>query len=65
MCSLTTAQQEATLKELLEAHVAATGSSKASELLADWASAKGRFKVLIPPSERAAMGLVDQQVVAA
>jgi len=65
VCSLTTAQQEATLKELLEAHVAATGSSKASELLADWASAKGRFKVLIPPSERAAMGLVDQQVVAA
>ena len=49
----------------MEAHVAATGSSKASALLADWAAAKGRFKVLIPPSERAAMGLVDQQAVAA
>ena len=65
VCSLTTSQQEDTLKELLEAHVAATGSSKASALLADWAAAKGRFKVLIPPSERAAMGLVDQQAVAA
>ena len=65
MCSLTTAQQESTLKELLEAHVAATGSAKASALLADWAAAKTRFKVLIPPSERAVMGLVDQQAVAA
>ena len=65
VCSLTTSQQEDTLKELLEAHVAATGSSKASALLADWSAAKGRFKVLIPPSERAAMGLVDQQAVAA
>ena len=65
VCSLTTAQQESTLKELLEAHVAATGSAKASALLADWAAAKTRFKVLIPPSERAVMGLVDQQAVAA
>ena len=53
------------LKGLLEAHVAATGSSTASALLADWAAAKGRFKVLVPPSERAAMGLTQKQAVAA
>ena len=53
------------LKGLLEAHVAATGSSKASALLADWSVAKGQFKVLIPPSEREAMGLVDQLAVVA
>ena len=65
VCSITTAEQESTLKGLLEAHVAATGSSRASALLADWSVAKGQFKVLIPPSEREAMGLVDQQAVAA
>ena len=65
VCSITTAEQESTLKGLLEAHVAATGSSKASALLADWSVAKGQFKVLIPPSEREEMGLVDQQAVAA
>jgi len=65
VCRITTAEQESTLKGLLEAHVAATGSSKASALLADWSVAKGQFKVLIPPSEREAMGLVDQQAVAA
>ena len=65
VCSLTTAEQESTLKGLLEEHLAATGSSKASALLADWASAKTQFKVLIPPSEREAMGLVNRQAVAA
>ena len=65
VCSITTVEQETVLKGLLEAHVAATGSSKASALLADWAGAKGRFKVLVPPSERAAMGLTQKQAVAA
>ncbi len=65
VCSITTAEQESVLKDLLEAHLAATGSSKASALLADWAAAKGRFKLLVPPSERAAMGLVQKQAVAA
>ena len=65
VCSITTAEQETVLKGLLEAHVAATGSSTASALLADWAAAKGRFKVLVPPSERAAMGLTQKQAVAA
>jgi len=43
----------------------AQSASKAAALLADWASAKTQFKVLIPPSEREAMGLVNQQAVAA
>ena len=46
-------------------HVALTGSEKAAALLADWSAAKGRFKVLVPPSEREAMGLADKQAVAA
>ena len=64
VCSLTTAEQESTLKGLLEAHVAATGSPMASILLADWSAAKGRFQVLGPPSERSAMGLTLPEAVA-
>jgi len=62
---LTTPEQEAVLKPLLEAQVAATGSAKAAALLADWAHAKGRFKLLVPPSEKAAMGLAEKTAVAA
>jgi len=65
VCSLSTSEQESMLKGLLESHVEATGSEKASALLADWGAAKARFKVLVPPSERAAMGLVDRAAVAA
>ena len=65
VCCITTAEQEALLKGLLESHLAATGSSKASALLADWAAAKGRFKLLVPPSEREAMGLTEKLAVAA
>ena len=65
VCALTTEEQNAILKDLLERYRAATGSEKASALLADWPSAKSRFKVLVPPSERAAMGLAEKQAVAA
>lgn len=65
VCPITTSEQESTLKGLLELHVAATGSEKASALLSDWSAARSRFKVLVPPSERAAMGLADKQAVAA
>ena len=65
ICAITTAEQESTLQSLLEDHLAATGSETASALLADWPAAKARFKVLIPPSERAAMGLAEKQAVAA
>ncbi|MGC6483612.1 MAG: glutamate synthase large subunit [Synechococcus sp.] len=65
VCQLSTVEQETMLRGLLEAHVASTGSEKASALLADWSVAKSRFKVLVPPSERAAMGLVDRAAVTA
>jgi glutamate synthase (ferredoxin) len=65
VCTITTDEQESLLKGLLERHVALTGSEKAAALLADWSAAKGCFKVLVPPSEREAMGLADKQAVAA
>ena len=65
VCALTTGEQDAMLKDLLERYLADTGSEKASELLADWPSAKSRFKVLVPPSERAVMGLTEKQAIAA
>ena len=65
VCGITTAEQESMLKGLLEAHLAATGSSKASALLSDWAAAKSLFRLLVPPSEREAMGLRDKLAVVA
>ncbi|UPM49059.1 glutamate synthase large subunit [Synechococcus sp. A10-1-5-1] len=65
ICALSTPEQEAMLKPLLEAHVAATGSTKAATILADWSGWKERFKVLVPPSEKANVGLAERQAVAA
>ena len=65
LCELTTPEQEALLKPLLEAHQRATGSTKAAAILADWASWKGRFRLLVPPSEKANLGLAERQAVAA
>jgi glutamate synthase (ferredoxin) len=65
ICDLTTPEQEALLKPLLEAHLQATGSSKAAAILADWSSWKGRFKLLVPPSEKANVGLAEREQVAA
>lgn len=65
ICPLTTPEQEALLKPLLEAYVAETGSTKASAILADWNTWKGRFKLLVPPSERGNVGLAEKEAVAA
>jgi glutamate synthase (ferredoxin) len=65
ICELTTPEQEVLLKPLLQAHVEATGSAKAAEILADWPTWKGRFKLLVPPSEKASVGLAERQAVAA
>jgi glutamate synthase (ferredoxin) len=62
---LGTPEQEALLKPLLEAHLEATGSARAEAILADWSSWKGRFKVLVPPSEKATVGLAEREVVTA
>jgi len=63
--ALSTAEQEALLKPLLEAHLEATGSARAAQVLADWPSWRTRFKVLVPPSEKVAMGLALREAVAA
>ena len=65
LCPITTPEQEALLKPLLEAHLQHTGSGKAAEILADWTSWKARFKVLVPPSEKANLGLEQREAVAA
>jgi len=65
LCELTTPEQEALLKPLLEAHLAATGSARAAAILADWSSWKARFKLLVPPSEKANVGLAEREAVAA
>ncbi len=62
---LTTPEQEALLKPLLEVHLQVTGSAKAAEILADWDGWRGRFKLLVPPSEKASVGLAERQAVAA
>ena len=64
LCPLTTPEQEALLKPLLEIHLAETGSAKAAAILADWTSWKGRFQVIVPPSELALVGLAERQQVA-
>ncbi len=63
--SITTPQQESLLQSLLETHVSTTASAKAKALLSDWTNSKSSFKVLVPPSERAAMGLVQRAAVTA
>jgi glutamate synthase (ferredoxin) len=65
ICELTTPEQEALLKPLLEAHLELTGSAKASQILADWPSWKTRFKLLVPPSEKANLGLAEREKVVA
>jgi glutamate synthase (ferredoxin) len=62
---LTTSEQEGLLRPLLEEHHRRTGSEKAAAILADWPSWQERFKVLVPPSELATVGLAQRaQVVA-
>ncbi|MFZ9288673.1 MAG: hypothetical protein ACO24E_08725, partial [Vulcanococcus sp.] len=63
ICAITTSEQEAILKPLLEAHLQATGSSKAAAILSDWDTWKSRFKLLVPPSEKANVGLAEREVV--
>jgi glutamate synthase (ferredoxin) len=62
---LTTPEQEAMLRPLLEAHLAHTGSARAAAILADWPAWRGRFRVLVPPSEKATVGLAERLEVAA
>jgi glutamate synthase (ferredoxin) len=65
MHPLDTPEQEGLLKPLLEAHLELTGSRRAAEILANWPQWRGRFKVLVPPSELARVGLSERVKVAA
>ena len=62
---LTTAEQEAQLRPLLEAHLEATASARAAAILADWSAWRSRFKVLVPPSEKTNLGLAEREAVTA
>ena len=62
---LTTSEQEGLLRPLLEEHLRRTGSTKAEAILADWPSWQDRFKVLVPPSELATVGLAQREQVVA
>ena len=64
IAELTTPEQEALLKPLLQAHLDATGSAKAAAILADWSTWKAHFKLLVPPSEKATVGLAEREAVA-
>ncbi len=55
--SLTTNEQEALLKPLIEEHLELTKSYKAKHLLESWEQSKKLFKVLVPPSEKEKVGL--------
>ena len=62
---LSTPEQESLLRPLLEEHQRQTGSLRAGAILADWGSWQGRFKVLVPPSELATVGLARREQVVA
>jgi glutamate synthase (ferredoxin) len=62
MVPLDTPEQEQLLKPLLESHLELTGSRRAAEVLANWPQWRSRFKVLVPPSELATVGLAEGRV---
>ncbi len=59
--NLRTIEQENILKELLESHIAETQSVKAKEILSEWKVFKETFKVLVPPSEKEKLGLLEKE----
>ncbi|MCP9824702.1 glutamate synthase large subunit [Synechococcus sp. EJ6-Ellesmere] len=61
---LETPEQEPLIKPLLEAQRELTGSRKAAEILANWPQWRSRFKVLVPPSEVATVGLLEREKLA-
>jgi glutamate synthase (ferredoxin) len=62
---LTTPEQEALLLPLLEEHLRRTDSARAATILGNWATWKSHFKVLVPASELATVGLAQREQVVA
>ena len=54
---LSTHEQEAILKPLIEEHFLQTNSYKAEQIIKNWNISKRLFKVLVPPSEKLKLGL--------
>jgi glutamate synthase (ferredoxin) len=63
--ALTTPEQEALLFPLLEEHLRRTDSVRAATILGNWATWKSQFKVLVPASELATVGLAQREQVVA
>ncbi|HLU82159.1 MAG TPA: hypothetical protein VKZ43_02045, partial [Trueperaceae bacterium] len=59
------AEQEAQLRALLERHVAATGSPRAAELLADWKNSRSLFWHVAPKETTPAQAVSEAQPYAA
>ncbi|MEV4350176.1 glutamate synthase-related protein, partial [Actinoplanes sp. NPDC049596] len=53
-----TADEEQTLRGLVEKHLAETGSAVAERLLADWTAAVGRFTAVVPRDYKRVMELI-------
>ncbi len=61
---VTTCEQEAILKPLLEAHIKETDSNKAKQIMNNWNQWKSQFRVLYPPSEKLKVGLSAMERIA-
>ncbi|AAQ00712.1 MULTISPECIES: glutamate synthase large subunit [Prochlorococcus] len=58
--SLLTTEQEDIVKPLIKEHYQKTKSFKAQKIINEWAYYKQKFKILVPPSEKLRLGLLDQ-----
>nr|YP_009530795.1 glutamate synthase [Paulinella micropora]AXY63484.1 glutamate synthase [Paulinella micropora] len=62
---LTNLKQEILLTQLIKAHLTATKSSKAANILRNWDQMKNKFKIVVPPSEEITVGIVrEKQMIA-
>ena len=62
---VSTSQQEGILKPLIEKYLKSTNSFKAKEILSNWNVWKNKFKILVPPSEKQALGLENLEKILA
>ena len=60
---LTNENQERILKPLIEEHLLQTKSFKAEKIISNWSKYKSLFKVLVPPSEKAKVGLAETKLL--
>ena len=56
---LTATNQEQFLNELIIEYYKKTKSPSAREIISEWSSSRGLFKVVVPPSEKNKLGIED------